>query len=521
MLRTIKSRDFLPCILSAGLLILAFPKTDLSVCAWVGLIPLLFVLDGKRPWAAFRSAYVCGLIFFAGTLSWFFHLTQWFSFIAAFGIILLFLYLALYFGIFGLAYNLFSRRSSLFKLFLLPSVWVVLEFIRAHLFTGFDWVSLGHSQYKNLPIIQIADMTGVFGVSFVVVMVNVALKELIVVNFIQKTPEAQKRLSVLMGTTAIVVAGVLGYGTLRLSPSAHPHQSATRLSVAVIQANIPQEEKWQKSAWPDVMAKHITLSEEAAQQNPDLIIWPETSYPGHLWNDRELFTQLEDLVRRVKIPLLFGSVVKEGEDYYNTAILLSKNGEVRETYRKVHLVPFGEFLPLRSVLPFLSDLVGIGDFTAGEEWTIFSSPSGNGEKEGDGLFSVLICFEDTVARLSRQFVRRGSQLLVNMTNDAWFGDTKAPFMHLQSSVFRTVENRRGLVRAANTGTSCFVNQWGGITDCVKKEKGSKAKKTHISGYAITEVDFTRQTTLYTKFGDIFTILCFGCILWGIIKKNYD
>ena len=167
-----KRYDFLLCILSAGLLILAFPKTDVWFLAWIGLVPLLLALEGKRPKEAFGLSYLCGFLFFAGTLYWFIYVT-------ALGAVLLLLYLALYFGLFGLSYSYFQKRGADLKLFLLPSIWVVLEFVRAHLFTGFDWVSLGHSQYKNLLIIQIADITGVFGVSFIVMMVNVFIKGVI------------------------------------------------------------------------------------------------------------------------------------------------------------------------------------------------------------------------------------------------------------------------------------------------------------------------------------------------------
>jgi apolipoprotein N-acyltransferase len=266
------------------------------------------------------------------------------------------------------------------------------------------------------------------------------------------------------------------------------------------------------------MEQYIGLTQKAVEHKPDLIIWPETSYPGYLWGDNGLFIELQEYVRRIQIPLLFGSVIHEGEDYFNTAILLSSNGDVVKTYRKVHLVAFGEYLPLRSILPFLSKLVAIGDFSAGDQWTVFSAHGSGEETRQDNPFSVLICFEDTVARLSRQFVREGAQLLINITNDAWFGDSKAPFMHLQSSVFRTVENRRGLVRAANTGVSCFIDQWGRIGKCVEKINGSTKRKTYISSFAYQNVDFSSSKTFYTKFGDVFTIFCFGCILFGILRE---
>lgn len=475
----------------------------------------MFVLDGKKPISAFRWAYLCGLLFFTGTLYWFFHITQWFSFIGAVGIVLLLLYLSLYFGLFGLAYSLFSRQKSFHKLFLLPSAWVVLEFIRAHLFTGFDWASLGHTQYTNLPMIQIADITGVFGVSFMVMMVNVLIKELLT----SKTSQAQKAELPLMWVTSVLVVTVLLYGMFRLTPPTDQDRADSNYSIAVIQANIPQGIKWEKEAWDGIMETYVSITKQALQHNPDLIIWPETAYPGYLWEDKELFVQLQAFVRSSKTPLLLGSVLKEESNYYNSAILLSANGDIDQIYRKAHLVPFGEYLPLRSVLPFLSSLVAIGDFTAGDQWTIFTPASAKSSGQSDRSFSVLICFEDTVARLSRQFVKQGARLLVNITNDAWFGDSKAPFMHLQSAVFRTVENRRSLVRAANTGVSCFIDQWGQTTNCVKKDKGGEEHRTYVSGYALANVDFNEKITFYTKFGDVFTIFCFGCILLGIIRNR--
>ncbi len=511
-----KTTDRLLCLASAALLILAFPRTDLSVLAWAGLVPLMFALDGKKPWAAFRCAYLCGFLFFAGTLYWFFNITRWFSAIAALGIVLLFLYLALYFGAFALFYSLFSRRKPLARLFLLPSAWVVLEFIRATLFTGFDWASLGHSQYKNLTFIQIADLTGVFGVSFLVVMINVLLKEFVSAYFVCRTREVREALLASVLAAAVAVTAVFAYGTAHLLSIPDSDEVRPRLTVAVVQPNILQEMKWQESAKALIVEKHIALSRQAAEHDPDLIIWPETSYPDYLWEEHRLFMQVLALVRQIKIPVLLGSVIKEEGNYYNAAVLLSKDAQIVDIYRKGHLVPFGEFIPLRRFIPFLSEVLDIGDFTRGKERTVF--PFSAGGKKG-GSFSVLVCFEDTVARVARGFVRGGAQLLVNITNDAWFGNTKAPFMHLQSAVFRTVENRRGLVRAANAGVSCFIDQWGEIIHCVEGQSEGRREKTYISGYAMAEMAFSAKETFYTKFGDVFAIFCFGCILVGIVRKK--
>jgi len=498
MLRTIKPlRNLLLCICSAGLLILAFPKTDISILAWVGLVPLMFALDGKSPRQAFRLSYFCGLIFFAGTLHWFTHVT-------GLGATLLVLYCALYFGMFGVGYSYFFQKSSFSKLFMLPSIWVVGEFIRAHFLTGFDWGGLAYSQYKNLAFIQIADVTGMFGTSFFVVMINVLLKEIISAMIMPR--KNFKILAPSLIATALLTILVFGYGQWKLN-SPRPEGD---ISIAVVQANIPQDMKWDKSSWPTIMGRYQVLTLEAAKEKPHLIIWPETSFPGMLWKDKATFMKLEDFVKELNIPLLFGSVIKEEGKYHNSAILLSKEAEMIERYDKVHLVPFGEFIPFRSIFPFLEQIVPIGDFTAGNDFTIFPfSPK--------TPFSVLICFEDTVARLSRQFVLNGAQLLINITNDAWFEDTKAPFMHLQSSVFRTVENRRYLVRSTNTGVSCFIDNLGRILNCVKDHNG---KKTYTSGYIIEKISLNSKMTFYTKFGDVFTFACFGCILCGILRRKY-
>ena len=209
--------------------------------------------------------------------------------------------------------------------------------------------------------------------------------------------------------------------------------------------------------------------------------------------------------------------MRENGHYYNTAILLSKDGEVLQQYKKIHLVPFGEYIPLRPLFPFLEHIVPIADFTAGGEYAVFDFPQKEGAKtRGNGRsFSVLICFEDTIAGIARQFVRRGAGLLVNMTNDAWFKDTKAPFMHAQASVFRSVENRRPLVRAANTGVSCSIDASGRMVQAVADERG---KKTYVSGYAIMKVRFGRQETFYTRYGDVFVLACAG-LLWTVVRRR--
>lgn len=495
-----KVREVYLVFISAVLLVLAFPKNDIWILSWIGLVPLMIALDGKGAKEAFRLSYLFGVVFFAGTLYWFIHVT-------VVGALLLVLYLALYPGIFGAGYSFFSSRNRLFKLFLFPGVWVALEFLRAHFLTGFGWASLGQSQYKVLPVIQIADVTGMMGVSFLIVMVNTVVKEVWTLGT-QKGRRLCKEMIAPLAAGSFALAIVLGYGTVRLNSS---RDTGEGISIAVVQANIPQEMKWYPPAWPRIMEMHMTLTEKAAMEKPDLIIWPETSYPGILWEDKDLFEDLKVFVRRLHVPLLVGSVTGQGERYYNSAIFLSDDGEILKQYHKIHLVPFGEYIPFRSMFPFLEKIVPIADFTSGGEYTVF--PFSNGVP---GKFSVLICFEDTVARLSRGFVRAGASVLVNITNDAWFQDTKAPFMHWQSSVFCAVENRRWLARAANTGVSCFIDPLGRIRASV--EDGAH-KKTYVPGYAVYRVGLGEGETFYTRFGDLFAFACCGCILGAIFIRE--
>ncbi len=501
MLRAVSFKNpFLLCFLSAVLLILSFPLAEFWFLVWAALVPFFLALEQKRLRLAFALGYFVGFLFFAGTLYWFIHVT-------AIGAFLLVVYLAFYFALFAVGYAGFSRMKTIDRLFLYPSLWVVLEFLRAHLLSGFGWVCLGQSQYKNILMIQIADITGMFGVSFLIVMVNFLLKEWVTI-----VGAAYKDLisASIVGIVIFVLS--LTYGLIRIPQI----KVAAGPKIAVIQANIPQSQKWVHAFWPSIMRKYKMLTQQAAQEKPDLILWPETAFPGFIWEAPALFLDLKDFVHTLHTPLLLGVVTQTNEEYFNSALLLSKEGELLQQHDKLHLVPFGEYVPLRKFFPFLADIVPIGDFTAGTRYTIFENQQQDSHEEKKAPFSVLICFEDTVSEISRKFTNEGASFLVNITNDAWFLDTAAPFMHLQAAVFRTVENRRSLIRAANTGVSCFIDPLGRIFKSVHNSSG---KMTFLDGFSLASVGLSQQKTFYTKFGDVFTYLCFGCILWGIFKEK--
>jgi len=482
-------KDLVYCILSAVLLTLSFPNYNLWPLAWVGFVPLFLALNNKSQKETFFLFFITGVIFWSGVIYWLVHVTLA-------GTIILVLYLALYFGIFGLIIRPSTRRSTPYAFLFIPSVWVCLEYIRGWLFTGFPWAILGYSQYLNLPAMQIADITGVWGVSFLVMLVNVAVVEIIwsVKN------KLRLRLRIVSVFLGLILSVALFYGYIKLyqRPTANEQRP---IKISVIQGNIPQDLKWEPAAREEIIGKYLHLTREALKDKPDLIIWPEAAIPAVIEDSPEYFKEIRDFTREMRIPLLLGAVRNKRELYYNNAILLSGDGELVGEYSKLHLVPFGEYIPLRKALPFLETVVPIGDFSAGQEYTVFTNDTIH--------FSVLICFEDLFPGLSRRFVNQGADFLVNITNDAWFGKTSSPYQHFSASVFRAVENRVPVVRAANTGVSGFIAPSGRII---------YATGIFIDDAKTQELGFySKKRTLYSRFGDIFVFICLLFVSYGIIS----
>jgi len=498
--RVISIRDILFCSISTVLLILSFPRVGLWPLAWIAFVPIFIVASDKKLFSRFLYFYIFGVIFFFGTLYWLIHVTL-------VGMIALVLYLAIYFGLFGLFIS--GHQSLVTSLFWLPAVWVLLEYARSHMLTGFCWVILGHSQYLNLPIIQISDLTGAYGVSFLLMIVNVAVWQVF------SEPRAKSQGSRIRACliACILIFATLIYGYFRL----HQKIKGQKVRISIVQGNIPQELKWVQEEKEKILEKHISLSMQAKKDNPDLVIWPETAMPVVLELDPFLFNAVSNLAKEIKIPLLTGTMRFESKNYFNSALLFSEEGKVIQHYDKLHLVPFGEYIPLRQPFVFLERLAPIDDFTAGKDYAVFhvARPS---SRQPPFKFSVLICFEDIFPELARSFVKKGAGFLVNITNDAWFKDTAAPCQHLQSSVFRAVENRVFLIRSANTGVSGFISPKGKIISLVKDNKG---KSTYVSGYDTQEIIIPakRYFSFYTRFGDIFALICLVIAFLVIIKKG--
>ncbi|MBI4974695.1 MAG: apolipoprotein N-acyltransferase, partial [Candidatus Omnitrophica bacterium] len=466
-------------ITSAVLLILSFPSFNLEFLAWVALVPLFLAIENKKPFKAFLIAYLFGVLFFLGTIYWLIHVTLP-------GMILVVLYLALYFGLFGLVASYGLRVTGYGLLFFIPAAWVTLEWLRSTGPAGFGWSLLAHSQSFNLPIIQIADITGAYGVSFLVVMANV-MAFLAVKNF-----KGISRVIIPMVICGLLISSALIYGYVRLNNIF----TGERVKVAVIQGNIPQAKKWDYNFRDEILNKYEGLTREALKEKPDLVIWPETSVPGYLGRERDLSERMKTLAKDIKTPLLVGAPREDEvmkDKYYNSAILLLEDGRIIDRYDKLHLVPFGEYIPFEDIFSFVEKFAEtpIGDFTGGRDYTVFKFFIERSSKDKDAIwrlvkkvkFSSLICFEDIFPGLAREFVRNGADFLVNITNDAWFGKSSAPYQHAQSSVFRAVENRVNIVRAANTGLSCFIDQKGRVIDSVEADGAD----LFIDGFKSSEI----------------------------------
>jgi apolipoprotein N-acyltransferase len=368
-----------------------------------------------------------------------------------------------------------------------------------------------------LPIIQIADITGVWGVSFLVMMINVAIYKAIGYRLwvIGKKPQNMTIpffKHILLPIFLLSLFLIYGYYKLNLSAITY-HLSPIRISV--IQGNIPQEFKWDPEAKDYILEKYLNITRNVNKDKPDLIIWPEAALPVVLEEEPIFIEQVKKLAKEIKISILLGVVNAQNDHYYNSALLISSEGEILTKYDKLHLVPFGEYIPFRKTLRFLETIVPIGDFSRGGKYTVFKTQ--NSKLKTQNFFSVLICFEDLFPELSREFCKRGADFLVNITNDAWFKKTSSPYQHLQASVFRAVENHVSLVRAANTGVSGFIAPTGEILSSVHDKAG---RNIFVDGYATEDINIPKkEISFYTKYGDVFMIICLLFVLLGITARK--
>jgi apolipoprotein N-acyltransferase len=517
---------WLAAILSGLLCTFCFPPFDQSWSCWFALAPLIAAVwfsgeNSKRRWLRnLLLGYLAGVVFFTATFSWLGSLGILYQNFWLRGLsFLLAVYLGIYFAFWGWFVGLIAPRNllaswrNLLLAFLAASAWTAHEWVRGWLFSGFGWNGLGVSLHGTWPLIQIAEFTGVTGLSFVVAFANIIAVTTPVRLYLEaKTRQVRPHFDLTLTLAGLV--GLLAFGLY----SVQNRPPTETLRVAAVQADVPQHEKFDPEFSAQIFERFQRLSEIALHSNPpsSLLIWPESSMPDPV---RDPATESNDFVTEFsassKTDLLLGTLDFENGKDYNAAVLISGATQEMQVYRKVHLVPFGEYVPLRRSFPLFAAVAKEwvpGDFAAGKRYTLFRLTNGNAQ------IAPLICFEDTVGDLTRQFVIRGANLLVNLTNDAWFLHSAGSQQHLTNAIFRCVETRRPMARAANTGVTCFVNQFGRVTQILRDETGSTFTEGALTGEI--KIPTEHELTFYTRHGELFAKVCAAITLLVILIAGF-
>jgi apolipoprotein N-acyltransferase len=510
--RQIHRSAWLLVIVSAVLQVLIFPLPGVYGLSWFALTPLIVALLRARPVGelefagavrlrpasaaqGFLLGYVCGIIWYAGTCYWIFDTMRQYGGLngpmAALVLFLFCCYLGLYHGVFGLLMALLAaNRNYRRALVMAPVLWIAVELARTRV-TGFPWDLLGIAQVDNVALSRIASVTGVYGISFEIVLVNVALAAAFLVP-------KQKRGALLVASLA--AAAVLQAGRLVDAPPAKADRAAL-----LVQQNIPVSADWTPLYFQMTLTRLADLtvtSVKNAASNINLVVWPESPAP-FFSNDPRFRNQVSDIARATKSWIVTGSVGTDSATpnsegpIYNSAALVSPNGDWSGRYDKVHLVPFGEYLPFPSLFSFAGGLTKeVGQFGHG--------PSRRPLDAGGEKLGVFICYESIFPDEVRRFAREGAQVLVNISNDGWYGDSGAWAQHLNQTRMRAIENDRWLLSTADTGATASIDPFGRIVAQVPR----KQMTTLVAPYTLTSV-----TTFYTRHGDWFA---YGCAIISVI-----
>jgi apolipoprotein N-acyltransferase len=461
------------------------PQT-LQLRAGIKLLP-------ARPLQAFLLAYACGILCYAGTCYWIYSVMHQYggvNTLAGIGILILFcLYLAIYHGVFGLLVSLLAGSSpfNLRALLLSPVVWVTVELARTRI-TGFPWGLLGTTQVDNIPLSRIASVTGVYGLSFEIMLVNAAFAAAFLV-------QREKRKRLLLATVAAAL--ILQAGSLVPVPARPTDHYAV-----LVQANVPilEGSDWTKQYFNQTLhdLTEVSLDSHGSPSHSDLIVWPEN--PSPFYTSDPLFRDaVSNVARQSNAWLLAGSIgirnasapPDQPTEIYNSASLVSPNGDWVSRYDKVHLVPFGEYVPFKQIFSFAGGLTKeVGDFSRGTSRTPLVA--------GGTKLGVFICYESIFPDEIRQFANNGAQVLVNISNDGWYGDSGAYAQHLKQSRMRAVENNRWLLLDTNTGVTAAIDPNGRIIASASR----KTRTALQAAYALSNA-----TTFYTRHGDWFAYLC--------------
>ena len=509
--------------MGAGLYTLASPPYEWSLAAWVALTPLFLALRERTLPTAFATGLLYGVLFCGGIAPWvYFAIVAYFPLSAPVALLFTLLSYSVYVGLYtGLAAMcscaLMRSEHRWRKWFGVPAFWVCGEFARSTLFSGFSWELLGYTQYRNLALIQIADITGVYGVSFLLAFSGYATAELWSHVFSQHRRQARRgaegwKLSTTsspwpaFASLLVLVTLTLMYGRTRLNESWEA-PALPPLQVALVHQNPPGITRWQRVHYASTLMKYIHATRLSVKEaRADLVIWPEFAVGFYPERELALRRQLNLFMRELNAPLLLGAPRVErdetGERYYNSAYLFAPDGKLVEVYDKIRLVPFAEYRPLALPAFMPHSPESPSNFTAGAHPTIFTLPQ--------SVFGVTICYEATYPSLSRRLTQAGAQFLVNVSNDTWLAGAAASAQHFSMAVFRAVENKRPLVRVATAGVSGFIDPLGRVSHLF-----------HAREHGGVERIFPQHhVTFYTQYGDWFICCCAGFALLAVLTARF-
>jgi apolipoprotein N-acyltransferase len=529
-----------PWAILAGLLLAAsFPKLSIAGFAWIAPGLMLLTAIGKPARQSFRIGYVAGLAHYLASLYWLllipstgFPILGWAALSA---------FLALWPATWvWLCWKLFPARltgtgpatlvENWGEQFLAvawarrviwaltgAALWVALEMTVARIFGGFPWNLLGSSQYRMVPLIQIASVTGIYGVSFLVVWTSLSLVGAVMVIIRQPVKRSAWIGEMILPMLAVSVMYASGYVKLL-----RPQAKGPELTVALVQPSIPQSLIWDPKQDEHRFQQLLQLSDQAALGKPDLMIWPEAALPKMLRYDEDTERATTELAHNHKMWMIVGSDDEEprrnaktsrDSDYFNSSFLISPDGRLMERYVKRNLVIFGEYIPFLDWLPFIKYLTPIdGVFTPGKEVVPFAL------KNPDAKVSVLICFEDCFPHLVREYVSDDTDFLVNITNDGWFGEGAAQWQHAAGAIFRAVENGLPLVRCANNGLTCWIDSRGRLREVFKNDnRGIYGPGFLLAKIPVLPPGEKRAPTFYRQHGDVFGWSCAGFVTLQLLR----
>lgn len=474
--------------LSGVLATLSFPPFGIHAFGWVALAPLLFALAWRRPSSgvslrAFTLGLLMGAVYFGGTVYWTGEVMARYggispvlsAAIAALLVAVLALFPAASILLLAHCVRLFGVRALLLS----PAVWVATEVGRTVVLGGFPWELLGYSQTAVLPVAQLASITGVYGISALLVFASAAL----VVAALERSLAGWTS----VGVAVALIAGTAWWGSSRLARSTLT-RVGTPLTVGLVQGNVAQDEKWDPALENHILAKYLRMSDEAVHKGAELVLWPESATPFY-FEESVRGLDIRQFARDRRVWLLFGSDQFQRSVppvSYNAAFMVRPDGTTAGVYRKVHLVPFGEYVPMRRALFFAAPLVeAVSDFAPGDAAVVLPF-------RGTRI-STAICYEVVYPELVRKTVRLGSSLLTTITNDAWFGRSPAPHQHFEMAAMRAIEEGRYLARAANTGISGFVDPYGRVL---------AVSDLFTDRVMVGHVRLIEEQTFYARAGDI-------------------